>query len=60
MRAALPRLVEHLPAGMDVVIANDTTVFIERSISAVFVTIAEAVGLVVLVTLLFLRSFARR
>ena len=42
---------------MDVVIANDTTVFIERSISAVFVTIAEAVGLVVLVTLLFLRSF---
>ncbi len=57
VRAALPALVENLPAGMDAVIANDTTVFIERSISAVFVTIAEAVGLVVLVTLLFLRSF---
>ncbi len=57
VRAALPGLVENLPAGMDAVIANDTTVFIERSISAVFVTIAEAVGLVVLVTLLFLRSF---
>ncbi len=56
VRAALPDLVAHLPAGMDVVIANDTTVFIERSIAAVFVTIAEAVGLVVLVTLLFLRS----
>ena len=57
VRAALPELVENLPAGMDAVIANDTTVFIERSISAVFITIAEAVGLVVLVTLLFLRSF---
>ena len=57
VRAALPGLVENLPAGMDAVIANDTTVFIERSISAVFITIAEAVGLVVLVTLIFLRSF---
>ena len=57
VRTALPSLVEVLPEGMEVVIANDTTVFIERSISAVFVTIAEAVGLVVLVTLLFLRSF---
>src|SRR5918993_4608609 len=57
VRAALPDLRESLPAGMDVVIANDTTVFIERSIEAVFVTIAEAVALVVLVTLLFLRSW---
>ncbi len=57
VRAALPGVIENLPAGMEVVIANDTTVFIERSISAVFVTIAEAVALVVLVTLLFLRSF---
>ena len=57
VREALPGVVENLPAGMDAVIANDTTVFIERSISAVFLTIAEAVGLVVLVTLLFLRSF---
>ena len=57
VRAALPGLVENLPAGMDAVIANDTTVFIERSIEAVFITIAEAVGLVVLVTLIFLRSF---
>lgn len=57
VRAALPELLENLPAGMDAVIANDTTVFIERSIAAVFTTIAEAVGLVVLVTLLFLRSF---
>ena len=57
VRAALPDLTEVLPAGMEVVVANDTTVFIERSIAAVFVTIAEAVGLVVLVTLVFLRSF---
>ncbi len=57
VRAAMPELVENLPAGMEVVIANDTTVFIERSIEAVFTTIAEAVVLVVLVTLVFLRSF---
>ena len=57
VRAALPDLLENLPAGMDAVIANDTTVFIERSIAAVFTTIAEAVVLVVLVTLLFLRSW---
>jgi multidrug efflux pump len=57
VRAALPDLLENLPAGMDAVIANDTTVFIERSIEAVFATIAEAVALVVLVTLLFLRSW---
>ena len=57
VRAALPGVIENLPAGMDAVIANDTTVFIERSIAAVFMTIAEAGGLVVLVTLLFLRSW---
>ena len=57
VRAALPTVVEQLPAGIEAVIANDTTVFIERSIAAVFTTIAEAVALVVLVTLIFLRSW---
>jgi multidrug efflux pump len=57
VRAALPGIVAELPAGIEAVIANDTTVFIERSIAAVFTTIAEAVALVVLVTLLFLRSW---
>ena len=53
----LAELMENLPAGMDAVIANDTTVFIERSIAAVFTTIAEAVGPRRAGDLLFLRSF---
>nr|MBL8454625.1 efflux RND transporter permease subunit [Zoogloeaceae bacterium] len=53
----LPRLTEELPAGMSMTIANDTTVFIERSIEAVFSTIWEAVLLVALVCLFFLRSW---
>ena len=57
VRAALPGIVEQLPAGIEATVANDTTVFIDRSIEAVFRTIGEAVALVVLVTLLFLRSW---
>ncbi|MFO1037052.1 MAG: efflux RND transporter permease subunit [Geminicoccaceae bacterium] len=57
VRGALPGIVAELPPGIDATIANDTTVFIERSIRSVFVTIAEATLLVVLVTLAFLRSW---
>jgi multidrug efflux pump len=57
VREVLPRVNQALPPGLSVEIGNDTSVFIERSINAVFVTIAEAVGLVVLVIFLFLRSF---
>ena len=55
-RAALPALNESLPEGMTAEIGNDDAVFIDRSIKAVFVTIAEAIGLVVLVIFFFLRS----
>ena len=44
------------PLGIRGDITYDTTVFIDRSIKNVFHTIAEAVGLVVLVIFLFLRS----
>ncbi len=47
---------ETLPAGMKLTVSYDTSVFIERSIDAVFATIVEAVILVVLVIFLFLRS----
>ncbi|MFN3985156.1 MAG: efflux RND transporter permease subunit [Rhodocyclaceae bacterium] len=53
----LPRLREELPEGMTMTIANDTTVFIERSIAAVFATIWEAVILVALVCFFFLRNW---
>src|SRR5687768_3995000 len=56
VREVLPRVNQSLPAGLSVEIGNDTSVFIERSIRAVFITIGEAVALVVLVIFLFLRS----
>ena len=47
---------ENLPEGMRLVVAYDTSVFIDRSIKSVFQTIGEAVALVVLVIFFFLRS----
>jgi multidrug efflux pump len=57
VREILPRVNQSLPAGMNVAVGNDTSVFIERSINAVFITIGEAIALVVLVIFFFLRSF---
>lgn len=54
LKAELPRLREELPPGVNVDIANDTTLFIERSIQSVYKTIGEAVVLVALVIFLFL------
>ncbi len=54
LKAELPRLQQELPPGVSVNIANDTTLFIERSIQSVYTTIAEAVVLVALVIFLFL------
>jgi multidrug efflux pump len=56
MRAVLPQLERDLPPGMNAAIAYDSSVFIDRSIAAVYTTIAEAVVLVVLVIFLFLRT----
>ncbi len=53
----MPVLEAELPEGMTMTIANDTTVFIERSISAVFATILEAIVLVALICLFFLRNW---
>ncbi len=53
----LPVLEAELPAGMSMTIANDTTVFIERSIASVFSTIWEAVLLVAVVCFFFLRNW---
>ena len=56
VREVLPKLKAELPAGVSVDIANDTTVFIERSIESVWRTIAESIVLVAVLILFFLRS----
>ncbi|MCU0803765.1 MAG: efflux RND transporter permease subunit [Burkholderiales bacterium] len=56
IRAELPRIVADLPEGVAVNVAYDSSVFIDRSIKAVFRTILEAIVLVALVIFFFLRS----
>jgi len=56
VRAALPELGEALPKGMNLVIAYDSSTFIEDAIHEVLVSLFVAIGLVFLVTFLFLRS----
>lgn len=57
IKTMIPQIESVLPAGMKVEIAYDSSIFIDRSIQAVYSTIIEAVGLVILVIFLFLRSF---
>ncbi len=57
VRAMLPTLKADLPADIGIDIANDNSLFIDRSIKSVYTTIAEAVVLVALVIFVFLRTF---
>ena len=57
VREMIPRLVQDLPSDISINVANDNSVFIEKSIKSVFKTILEAVILVALVIFLFLRTF---
>jgi len=57
LKKLLPEITRTLPEGMKVEIAYDSTIFIERSIHEVYVTVAIAVVLVVLVIFLFLRNW---
>ena len=52
----LPKIRDSLPPGMDIGVAFDVSVFIERSIKSVYTVMAEALALVVLVIFFFLRS----
>ena len=56
VRELLIKLRTDLPAGVTIEVANDNSVFIDRSIKAVFVTILEASVLVALVIFVFLRT----
>lgn len=56
VREMIPRLKADLPGDMSIEVANDNSVFIDRSIKNVFQTIVEAVVLVALVIFVFLRT----
>jgi multidrug efflux pump len=56
VREMIPRLKADLPDDISINIANDNSVFIDRSIRSVFITIVEAVVLVALVIFVFLRT----
>jgi multidrug efflux pump len=57
LRAALPEIQRAMPTGVRVSIVDDRTDTINASIHEVQLTLALSVGLVVLVVLLFLRTF---
>lgn len=56
VRAEAARIEKTLPKGVTMVVAFDTTVFIEKAIAGVWTTMAEAVVLVIVVIFLFLGS----
>ncbi|PUE58215.1 multidrug transporter AcrB [Limnohabitans sp. Rim8] len=56
VRNMIPKIKENLPPGVEIEIANDNSVFIDRSIKAVYQTILEAAILVALVIFVFLRT----
>jgi len=56
VRAVMPLIQRDLPPSVTVVQANDLSVFIDRSIKAVYTTVIEAVVLVALVVFVFLRT----
>ena len=56
VRKILPQIQAELPAGVQVQVANDNAIFIDRSVKSVYRTIAEAVLLVALVVFVFLRT----
>ncbi|MET1080270.1 MAG: efflux RND transporter permease subunit [Pseudomonas sp.] len=53
---ALPEIRALLPEGMQMEVASDNSLFIRESIDNVYVTIWEAVALVILIIFIFLRS----
>ncbi len=57
VKTEIPRLEKNLPPGMQLRIGFDSSIFIEKSIDAVYKTMGEALVLVVAVIFLFLRSW---
>ncbi|HEY0824945.1 MAG TPA: efflux RND transporter permease subunit [Ramlibacter sp.] len=57
VRDMIPQLEKDLPPGVKIDVANDNSLFIDRSVQNVYKTIAEAILLVALVIFVFLRTF---
>ncbi|GAB4224967.1 MAG: multidrug efflux RND transporter permease subunit [Kiloniellaceae bacterium] len=57
VRAAMQELSGRFPTGMSYQIPYDTTIFVERSIEEVYITLFQAAGLVFLVLFLFLQDW---
>ncbi|NVK42028.1 MAG: efflux RND transporter permease subunit [Oceanospirillaceae bacterium] len=57
VRAKMAELKQHFPDGVDYSVVYDPTVFVQGSIKAVIKTLLEAVGLVVLVVVVFLQTW---
>ncbi len=57
VKAELDAIEDDLPAGLELVTAFDSSIYIQRAIRDVTLTIFEAVALVVFVIYLFLRTF---
>jgi multidrug efflux pump len=56
VRDMIPKLKADLPADINIDIANDNSLFIDRSVKNVYHTIGEAIVLVALVIFVFLRT----
>jgi len=56
VKEEMDRLAKQFPAGLKYEIAFDTTLAVDQSIREVLITLAEAIGLVVLVILVFLQG----
>lgn len=57
IRELLPKLEEILPDGVAVAVTSDSSVFINKSLSSVYTTIAEALIFVGIIIFLFLRDW---
>ena len=57
VRATMSDLKAHFPPGMDYEISLDTTAPVKAGIEEILITLAEAIGLVVLVVFIFLQSW---
>lgn len=57
VREMIPQLKKDLPPDVSIDVANDNSLFIDRSVKNVYTTIAEAIVLVALVIFVFLRTF---
>jgi HAE1 family hydrophobic/amphiphilic exporter-1 len=57
VREAMERIKPTLPPGMEYSIPFDTTKFVDQAITEVYLTLAEAGGLVLVVILVFLQSW---